>query len=406
MKVLFNPIQQNYNNQSKKPSFKALSKNELCGLERFFVEKYNFPIHLMKNRAEFAKSWHTYAQKIGLTKKAAAQVLKNEVFPAGMEKYSIPDLLNFAGLYCKQDSDGMYTLSNYYQPITSIDVCNLIPDETKLLKRVKEIEGVGEFETSNAKSLGSIKKIGGFVGLQFSKVKDLGKLEEIGSHLLMYESDIKDLGKLRKIGGDAYLNNTKLKSLGKLEEIGGNAILCNSDIKDLGDLKKIGGMADLRGTKIESLGQLKEIGGDALLYFNPRLKDLGELEKIGGGADFTGIRHLKSLNKLKEIGGNCALKWSKVEDLGELENIGKSVDVRNSSVINFDNLKNVGGDMFLNVHQLEKLRCVFVNGNLSYEPIKIPDFKLMKDKFLFSLGYLFWKRDLKEQMKEAKKFLI
>ena len=326
MKVLFNPTQPNYNNKQQNvrhQSFKAQARIPLSSLEEFFVDKFNIPIQKFNTRGQFFRYWNAFAKKNGITRKNAMQLLKNEVFTSGLKNYSVPYLLAFAGISSSQDNDGMYTLLHYFQPNTTVTLSDLGIDENNLLKRVKEIKGLAEFERSEATSLGNVKKIDGNALMACSKLKSLDKLEEVSGDLVLAFSDVKDLGNLRTVGGCADFGYTKFKNLGKLRFIGKDAWFPNSDISDLGDLERIGGNAIFTGNKkIKSLKNLESIGSNALFNWT-NIEDLGALEIIGGTADFNNTK-LTGLSKLKKIGKDAHFEYSKIKDtkdFGQLEEV-------------------------------------------------------------------------------------
>jgi len=325
MKVLFNPIQQNYNNKTtaKRPSFKEQQKLVISPIEAFFIDKFKVSTQNINNRGQLLRYWKTLEKKVGLTRKSATQMLKNEIFTSGLQNYSVPEMLAMAGIACLQDKDGMYTLVNYFQPNTTVTLSDLGIDENKLLKRVKAIHGIGEFERSEATSLGSVKKIDGNALMACSKLKSLGNLEEVSGDLVLSFSDVKDLGNLRTVRGKADFGYTKLKDLGNLRFIGKDAWFPNSDISDLGALERIGGDAIFTGNKkIKSLKNLESIGGNGLFRWT-NIEDLGALEIIGGTADFNNTK-LTGLSKLKKIGKDAHFEYSRIKetkDFGQLEEV-------------------------------------------------------------------------------------
>ncbi len=123
----------------------------------------------------------------------------------------------------------------------------------------------------------------------------------------------------------------------------------------------INGNVSFEGNKgIENLGTLKEVVGDLDISKCIWLEDLGELEKVGGNLYASDCDRLESLGRLKFVGGDIILNnCLNLKGLSPLEYVGKNLVITFCDKLDypfFDDLKNVGGEIFLKGSSIERER--------------------------------------------------
>ena len=261
----------------------------------------------------------------------------------------------------------------------------------KDLGKLQSIGGDADFCKAYITDLGNLQSIGG--NADFCKAyitsASLGKLQSIGGNADFGLSNITDLGELQSIGGNAYFENSMITNLGNLQTIGRNVVFRNSKITDLGNLQSIGGDAFFEGANITNLGNLQSIGGDAYcnsdlnqmttdLKINKIQTEIGdkikkndvkailnyfniECEEDENGLltidcyrqpskEFSfndlGIDEDKLFKKIKAIKGKANFENSNITSLGNLQSIGSDVYCNPTTLIDFKELKHIGGKFY------------------------------------------------------------
>lgn len=279
--------------------------------------------HISKNKLKLTNN---VKEEINLTKTTKKEIAKiKRDLKKAKKNNDIKTIYNYFGINVEEDQDGYLTLSKYKQPSRNITYKDLGIDENKLFKKVKIINGDGDFRDSNLTDLKQLRHINGNAYFGFSQFENLGNLEFIGINAYFDHSLVTNLGNLKIIGRNASFSFSQVTDLGKLEKIGNDANFNHSKVKTLGNLTMIGGNASFYDSQVTDLGKLKRIYGSTNFNYSKLIK-LGNLEYIDQDADF----------------GN-----SQIIDLGKLKVIGRCANIQNSQ-LTFEDFKNIKiGDIII-----------------------------------------------------------
>ena len=113
----------------------------------------------------------------------------NNMFPDGVENYTMEEKLNAFGIETALDTKNNFILSEYRQPSMGVRFEDIGINEDDLLANTSTILGNADFTNSSATSLGSVELIGGNVTMKNHNIKDTGKLAHVGGSRDCDDSD-------------------------------------------------------------------------------------------------------------------------------------------------------------------------------------------------------------------------
>ena len=114
---------------------------------------------------------------------------------------------------------------------------------------------------------------------------------------------------------------------------------------------------ELNELNIESLGKLVSVDGD-LFIKNSSISDFGELRNVGKNLKLFAVENLTSLGKLKKVGGKVIIRSNVPDlvDLGDLEEVGDDFAMRALNVSSLGKLKYIGEDLNIDDTNVSDLR--------------------------------------------------
>ena len=114
---------------------------------------------------------------------------------------------------------------------------------------------------------------------------------------------------------------------------------------------------ELNELNIESLGKLVSVDGE-LHIKNSSISDFGELRNVGKHLRLYAVENLTSLGKLKKVGGKVIIRSNVPDlvDLGDLEEVGDDFAMRALNVSSLGKLKYIGEDLNIDDTNVSDLR--------------------------------------------------